>query len=95
MNKVYLIRHKVNVEGKSIRQVARELGLSRPTVKKYLAISEPKRVESDPRPTPVKDQVAPRIDHLLDEWRTRTTPNNGSLARASTANCVKKATRSA
>ncbi len=74
MDKVYLIRHKVRVEGKSIRQVARELGLSRPTVKKYLAISEPKRVESDPRPTPVKDQVAPRIDHLLDEWRTRTTP---------------------
>ncbi|MCA1604211.1 MAG: IS21 family transposase [Acidobacteria bacterium] len=74
MDKVYLIRHKVQVEGKSIRQVARELGLSRPTVKKYLAVSEPKRVESDLRPTPVKDQVAPRIDHLLDEWRTRTTP---------------------
>jgi transposase len=74
MDKVFLIRHKVQVEGKSIRQAARELGLSRPTVKKYLAVSEPKRVESDPRPTPVKDQVAPRIDHLLDEWRTRTTP---------------------
>ena len=33
MDKVFLIRHKVQVEGKSIRQVARELGLSRPTVK--------------------------------------------------------------
>ena len=36
MDKVYVIRHKVMVEGRSIRSVARELGVSRNTVIKYL-----------------------------------------------------------
>jgi DNA-binding NarL/FixJ family response regulator len=35
MDQVHVIRHKVLCEGASIRQVARELGLSRNTVSKY------------------------------------------------------------
>jgi predicted transcriptional regulator len=41
MDKVYIIRHKVLVEHRSIRSVARELDVSRNTVSKYLQISEP------------------------------------------------------
>jgi transposase len=41
MDQVHVIRHKVLVEGQSIRRVARELGISRLTVRKYLDSSEP------------------------------------------------------
>jgi len=73
MDKVYVIRHKVLVEGKSIRSVARELGMSRTTVTKYLHQAEPVRHETEPRLRPVLSAVAPRIDALLEEWGPRTT----------------------
>lgn len=73
MDRVHVIRHKVMVEGKSIRAVARELGVSRHTVNKYLRVSEPVRRETGPRPRPVRSRVTPRIDELLEEWKPRTT----------------------
>jgi transposase len=74
MDKVYVIRHKVMVEGRSIRSVARELGVSRNTVARYLKLSEPARKESVARPRPVMDKVASRIDEILEEWKHRLTP---------------------
>ena len=62
MDMVFVIRHKVLVERRSIRSVARELGVSRNTVSKYLEKSEPVRKQSVPRPRPVMDRVAVRID---------------------------------
>lgn len=73
MDKVYVIRHKVLIEGISQREVAKQMGIGRKTVAKYLQESEPKRVESKPRPKPVTIKVAGRLDELLREWRTRTT----------------------
>ncbi|MCA1729864.1 MAG: IS21 family transposase [Actinobacteria bacterium] len=74
MDQVHVIRHKVLVEGQSIRSVAKEMGVSRNTVSKYLTVSEPKRIASQPKPSPVMEVVAPRIEKLLEEWRGRTTP---------------------
>jgi len=73
MEQVHVVRHKVLIEGKSQRQVAADMGLSRNTVKKYLEESEPKRLELHPRHRPVLDQVKPRMDQLLEDWAGRTT----------------------
>ncbi len=74
MDKVCVIRHKVMVEGKSVRSVSRELGISRNTVAKYLGVSEPVRRETVPRPQPVLEKVAARIDEIQAEWAHRVTP---------------------
>ena len=74
MDQVHVIRHKVMVEGESIRSVARQLEVSRNTVAKYLRVSEPVRVRRRPKPRPVLDKVAPRIEELLGEWAGRVTP---------------------
>jgi transposase len=73
MAQVHVIRHKVLVEGQSIRKVAREMGISRNTVSKYLEQSEP-TLRKKPRQQPVLERVGPRIDALLVEWKRRTTP---------------------
>ena len=46
MDQVHVVRHKVLVEGRSQRAVARELGISRVTVRKYLEQAAPVRKES-------------------------------------------------
>jgi transposase len=73
MDQVHVIRHKVLREGLSVRAVARQLGLSRNTVAKYLQEPEPRRQERTPRPRPTLERVAPRIEELLQEWQERTT----------------------
>jgi transposase len=67
VDQVHVIRHKVLVEGRSARQVAKELGVSRRTVRKYLSEAVPKRKETQPRGRPVWDAVRERVDALLAE----------------------------
>ena len=40
MDQVYVLRHKVLVEGLSVRDVARQLGISRNTARRYLEYLE-------------------------------------------------------
>src|SRR5580658_5160911 len=73
MDQVHVIRHKVLIEGQSIRQVARELGLSRLTVRKYLDRPEPLQRSYKRRERPVWERVKPRLEELMQEWEPRTT----------------------
>ena len=57
MDQVHVLRHQVLNEGRSIRRVARELGISRNTVAKYLEQSEPVRRRGRPRGRPVWEAV--------------------------------------
>jgi hypothetical protein len=66
MDQVHVVLHKVLVEGVGIRRVAREMGISRNTVRRYLVIPEPRRVESAPRARPVWSKVGARIEELLE-----------------------------
>jgi transposase len=73
MEQVHVIRHKHYVEGQGIRGIAREMGLHRKTVRKYLERPEPARHESGARRKRVMDAVGPRIDEILEDWKSRTT----------------------
>jgi transposase len=71
VDQVHVIRHKVLVEGRSQRQVAKEFGISRVTVRKYVEETVPIRKETGPRGRPVWEKVGPRIAALLTdskEW---------------------------
>ena len=73
MDHVHVVRHKVLVEGRSQRAVARELGLARVTVRKYLDQAVPARkVEAGPRARPVWDVVGKRVQTLLAESKQWT-----------------------
>ena len=74
VDEVHVLRHKVLVEGQSRRRVAREMGISRNTVRRYLTLSEPVRSEREPRKRPVFEAVQPRLKELIEQWGERTTP---------------------
>jgi transposase len=69
MDLVAVIRHKIHAEGVPIREVARELGLSRNTIRRY---ARAKRVPIDrslpERATPVRDGVAEAAESI---WKSR------------------------
>jgi transposase len=67
MDQVHVVRHKVLVEGRSQRAVARELGLARVTVRKYLDQANAARKPAAERRRPVWELVAPRFETLLAE----------------------------
>jgi len=62
------IRRAYHVEGQSIRQIAREQGHTRRTVRKALASAEPEHYRlREPRPAPVLGPYRARVDELLAE----------------------------
>lgn len=72
MDQIYVVRHKVLVEKQPERAVARELGISRNTVKRYVAGDvEPGVRKTTMRSTPVLDAVKPKLDQLLNDWSTK------------------------
>jgi transposase len=68
MDQVYVVRHKVLVEGRSVRRVAREMGISRNTVRRYVDGDAKAGVRRQvDRGHPVADRVRPRLEELLSE----------------------------
>lgn len=67
MDQTYVIRHKVLVEGLSVRHVARQMGMSRNTVRRYVEGAEPGERKPSVRSRPVRDAVAGRIEEVLDD----------------------------
>ena len=84
MDQVHVVRHKVLVEGRSQRAVARELGLSRSTVGKYVGQAAPvRKAEAGPRPRPVWDAVHGRVQavfQILGEKGGQTPGQNVQMA---------------
>ena len=65
MDQVHVIRHKVLVEKVPARQVAREMGVSRNTVRRYVEGAPPGVRKAVARPRPVFDAVVGRMEQLL------------------------------
>jgi transposase len=67
MDQVYVVRHRVLVDGLSVRQVAREMGISRNTVKRYVDGAPPSPRQPVARERPAQDAAKARLHALLDE----------------------------
>jgi transposase len=72
VNEKEQIRRAYHLEGKSIRQIQRELGYHRETIRKALEDgSVPQYTQRRARPSPVMDPVKPIIDRWLAEDESR------------------------
>lgn len=67
MDQAYVIRHKVLVEGVSMRDVARQMGVSRNTVRRYVEGAEPGQREPVQRARPVYEAVRARLLAVLED----------------------------
>jgi predicted DNA-binding transcriptional regulator YafY len=64
--KIQIIRHKVLVEGESIRSVAAQMGVSRNTAAKYIKQNQPYNVMRKPKAKVILDKILPRLNELLE-----------------------------
>jgi transposase len=81
VDQVYMIRRGVLADGVGIRRVARELGVSRNTVRKYLGEAEPQRKSVKSWARPVFEAVIERLTALVEAW----TPHTEGKQRLSAA----------
>ena len=66
MDQIHVIRHKVLAAGVSIRRVARDMGVARNTVRRYLGGADPEVREACVRSRPALDKARKRLDEILD-----------------------------
>ena len=74
MEAVHGIRHLVLAEGWGIRRAAREFGVSRNTVRRYLAGAKPGVRKPADRARPVFEGVRSRIEEILADSAKWTPP---------------------
>jgi transposase len=73
VDQLVIIRHKVLNERLGIRQTARDMGVSRNTVRKYVRGTPEWKPAPRKRRSPKVEEIAPRVDEILEEWSGRTT----------------------
>lgn len=73
MDQIHVVRHKVLVEGQSVREVSRDTGLHRKTIRRYVRDPVPRRTESGPRARPVRALAEERVGAIVRDWAGRTT----------------------
>ena len=67
MDRIQEIRRKYFGEGESIRGIARELGMSRRTVRRYVQSDGPwEYTLQEPRPSPVSDEIEPVVREIIE-----------------------------
>ncbi len=66
MDQVFIVRHEVLAKKRSVRAVARELGISRNTVRRYLAGGEVGVRATALRPRPVTEATKTRVHELVE-----------------------------
>lgn len=83
MNVVAVIRHKVATEGVPIREVARELGLSRNTIRRYVRANKIPIPPSEKKawPTPARSEVAEAAAAIWQARRSFTAGKQQLTAR--------------
>ena len=74
MDPVHAIRWKFHREGISQREIARQLGCSRNTVKKYVTQAEPAYRRTKKHTAPIRDKAERLIATILKEWEDAETP---------------------
>src|SRR5689334_10142636 len=73
MEEVYVVRHRHLVEGVPIRRLAREMGISKNTIKRYLrgappGVGKPRGVPG----APIRVAVKARVEAILDDSKRWT-----------------------
>ena len=85
MEEVYVVRHRHLVEGVPIRRLAREMGVSRNTIKRYLRGAPPGVGKPRGAPgSPVRGAVEPRALAILEDSK-RWTAGKQRLTAATSA----------
>ena len=73
MDQIHAIRWKYHREGLSQREIARQLGCSRNTVKKYINHLEPVYRRKKKHSSPVRDEAEKVVARIINEWEGKTT----------------------
>jgi transposase len=81
MDTVVVVKHKVLVEGRSRRETAKELKISRNTVRRYLDGAQPGVRAAPVRERPVADLVEQRLLAILEESQQWTSGKQQLTAR--------------
>lgn len=73
MDLIQVIRWKYYQERLSQRQIAKEMGCSRNTVKKYIHQPEPEYRRKKKHAAPVREKAEKLVSTVLSEWQNKTT----------------------
>ena len=81
MDLIYEIRRRHHVQKQTISEIAREMGLSRPTVRKHLKTVEEPQYKRNQPPAPKLADYQPLLERWLKEEETLPRPRRRTARR--------------